>query len=270
MKRFFYIITLSFAFLFSSCAHKKTKSELSFDQNIKNNKCEVAAVNIPVTEENASFFSSAKNVGMFLGSYTISLATLTAGVALSVMAKNGEIAPAMGRWGYDSTKKMRCPDLDDVSKRLRIVSNCYADRKTELDFRNGLEILLSIKRNNDFYGCLGDLEKKKLDTQHKDLKDEIVSCGYKMNFDGVAESIEEIGLSHNPPLGDNCQFISQLVETAPVRGLINSSDGERVAKHLLVQDAKKCGANYIHISYRERISSIGTFVVANAYKCEEL
>lgn len=68
-------------------------------------------------------------------------------------------APYLGKDTYRRTENWNCPDVDGISRSIRKVAQCYAERGGSENQNKALTSLRSVEKSGSFYRCLSEKER---------------------------------------------------------------------------------------------------------------
>ncbi|MES2769014.1 MAG: hypothetical protein V4596_07705 [Bdellovibrionota bacterium] len=193
-----FLIILSFQLV--QCTSTK-----KFDQKISEQNCEEAFDIVPEKQTDFRLISKVEELSKTLMSYSATGAAYTVQVLWDVTATTGAAvilcaptiavqaaasqnpdsrtsiglcipadikkvqAPYLGRETYKKTKKWRCPDVDGISRSIRKVAQCYADRNQKDDRTKAFKALESVANSGSFYKCISDTERESFEKDYSAL-----------------------------------------------------------------------------------------------------
>jgi len=204
-------ILLSFT-LFSfliSCSSKLPSDE--FKSHLQNQDCDQALFSVPENQKSYQITSVSKEAGGKLISYSFTGAAYAVqilwdssvviasavvlcapAIALSMSKNNSNLniqggcfpgkvsplmAPKLGENAYDQTQNLRCPEVQDLSRSIRSVAQCYYQKGGIENLKKAISTLESVKSSN-FYQCLPASELNNFTTDLYSYKGELSSSSH--------------------------------------------------------------------------------------------
>ena len=166
-------------------------SSNNFNQSLTDKNCERALENIPEKKNDFQLVSKVKEVSGTLLSYSATgaaysveilwnVTAFTAAVVVLcsptfVLAAAGKGAvqplcfpadfnkiqvPQMGKNMSRDSQFWNCPNVDSISRSIRKVAKCYADRGGDENQSKALKSLQSVEKSGSFYRCLSNKERE--------------------------------------------------------------------------------------------------------------
>ena len=202
IQKLLWVNLFTFIFTITSCANQK-----SFDSALDSNDCEKALEEIPENKTEYKLYSKAQSATGTALSYTAtgaayiveftwdvtvgitSAVILCAPMAALVLASsskgaggsgellcppvnvNPALSPPLGKNTKKNTEKWECPNVDNLSRSVRKVAQCYRNKGNLDSITKSENTLNSVRESKVFFRCLSNNERENFLADLKQVRD---------------------------------------------------------------------------------------------------